>query len=853
VTVDLSNCDREPIHQLGHIQPFGAMVVVNADWIVAHHSTNFDAKLGAGKQIGPGVRLADVFAAKAVETLRRSLSGRFDADQVERIFGLDLTGEGGLFDVAVHSMGALTIIEFEPHDRQGFDSHVSALRPIMGHLDGQRTQKELCAEAARRLKHILGFDRVMVYRFHDDLSGEVYAEARETHLESFHGLRYPSTDIPAQARALYLRNRFRIISDVHADPVPIVPAQSLEGEPLDLSLSTLRAVSPIHIEYLRNMGVDASLSISIVIRGKLWGLFACHHYSPRVLPFSVRSVAELFSQMFSLLLARIIGEEEQALAEQGQQMHDRLMTRLATGDSLRENLATIGSAIGSIIPHHGASAYIEGQYEAHGAAPAEEEFLALLPQLNASPTSHVLASEALAETVPAAAAFADRAAGALIIPVSRRPRDYYVLWRKELSQVVTWAGNPEKPVEHGPEGDRLTPRKSFAQWQQTVRGQSEQWTPAERRIANSLRVTLLEVVLKLTDEAVQDRQRAHEQQELLIAELNHRVRNILNLTRSLISQSSREATDIAAFSQIIGGRIGALATAHDHITRENWTPASLKELIASEARAYLTGNEDRVRVEGDDAHVQPEAYTVLALVLHEMMTNSVKYGSLCDRRGTLTITLETRPGGDLSLRWRERGGPPVKPPSRRGFGSTIIERSIPHDLKGEAEVRYKLAGLEADFLVPARFIAARAPDVQAAAAPDKAPRASARAMLPQRILIVEDSMIIALDAEDTLKEIGIAHVNLAASVAGAFDSLDRDRPDLVILDFNLGNESSEPVAERLRADGIPFLFATGYGEVTQGLGEVAVLKKPYGRDDLETALIKAMEQTTGQGGEAPGS
>ena len=159
--------------------------------------------------------------------------------------------------------------------------------------------------AARQLKALLGFDRVMVYRFHSDDTGEVFAEAREMRLESFFGLHYPASDIPPQARKLYLTNILRIISDVADPTVAIAPAVSPAGIPLDLSLGTLRSVSPIHIEYLRNMGVTASMSISIVVRGKLWGLFACHHYSgARVLPYALRAVAELYAQLFGSSLAR---------------------------------------------------------------------------------------------------------------------------------------------------------------------------------------------------------------------------------------------------------------------------------------------------------------------------------------------------------------------------------------------------------------------------------------------------------------------------------------------------------------------------------------------------------------------
>lgn len=841
--VDLTNCDREPIHLLGRVQPFGALVAVNGDWMVAHHSQNFDAMLGSGSTIAPGEGLGSIFSADAIGRLRSALARLRGPDAVERIFGMELTEDGEPFDVAIHTAGPLNVIEIEPHDQVGFTSHVGTLRSLMAELEARDEEGALVREAADQMKHLLGFDRVMVYKFHSDLSGEVAAEAREPHLEKFMGLRYPKTDIPAQARALYLRNPFRIISDVNAEGVPIVPEVSIEGRPLDLSLSTLRAVSPIHVEYLKNMGVEASLSISIIVRGKLWGLFACHHYSPRVLPYSLRTVAELFSQLFSLLLDRVITDASTRLSIKGRELHDRLMARLAGGVSLVDSLPTLEGVLANLIPHDGSSAYVDGIYRTRGFAPTEEQFKALVPALNSGATSRTFASNELAARIPAAQAFADTVAGGMVIPVSRRPRDYFVLWRRELPKVVTWAGNPEKPLEYGPNGARLTPRKSFEAWQQSVHGQSAEWTPEECQVAESLRVTLLEVILRLTDDAMQTRARAQEQQELLIAELNHRVRNILNLIRSLVSQTRHEATDIASFSQLIGGRIAALATAHDHITRDHWSPSSLVELIEAEAHAYLSNKAERVVIKGDDVLVAPEAYTVLALVVHEMMTNSAKYGALCDSSGRVTVTLSRVAHGDLRMEWRERGGPPVQAPERRGFGTTIIERSIPYELKGAAEIRYRLSGVEADFEVPARYLKEAPPREERSldGVSSTAPKPTSAGSVPEHVLVVEDNMIIAMDTEDSLRALGVKAVTTAGSVAAALQSIAEDPPTFALLDYNLGNESSDAVAARLNELGVPFALATGYGELAGKLdehGAFDLLKKPYGKAELGELLAR---------------
>lgn len=842
--VDLTNCDREPIHRLGMIQDFGALLALTGDWMVAHRSANFAEMLALDAAPAPGDPVGTLFSSDAIALLSKAASLLDGSDDVERLFNIDLVGNEQCFDCALHASGGLTIIEIEPHEEDHIDRQLRLVQPVMRALEKAADIVSLCQIAAEQLRGLLEFDRVMVYRFRSDESGEVVAEALAEGIDSFLGLNYPRTDIPQQARELYIRNRFRIISDVRAAPVPIEPGVGDDGEPIDLSLSTLRSVSPVHIEYLTNMGVEASLSISIVVGGKLWGLFACHHYAPRVLPYTLRTGAELFSELFSLAVERSQGRQQTELVALGRELHDRLMRAVVGGQSLIEALPTLRPIIQRSLPHNGISAYVEGIYQGIGSAPTEEEFHALRPQLNAAAPSTVIASQQLSERFDKAQAFADRAAGALIIPVSRSPRDYVVLWRKELQQTVEWAGDPEKPVEPGPDGDRLSPRRSFASWKQTVSGRSAAWTEGELRLAENLRVTLIEVILRLTDEVAAERAKAQQQQELLIAELNHRVRNILNLIRGLINQSRHDAVSIDEFAGLVGGRINALAAAHDNITRQNWSPASLRELIGTEAEAYVSGKMERVRITGDDAMVAPEAYTVLALVIHEMMTNSAKYGSLCDRSGTLAIEVDCDDSG-MTLCWKERGGPPVKPPERRGFGSTIIEKSIPFELNGRAQLDYRLSGVEAEFWVPGRFVTCREEGDQAAPpARSRKPRDRGADTLTTAIgsmLLVEDSMIIALDTEESLRELGVNNVVVQSSVGAALAALEETRFDLALLDYNLGSESSEPVAERLKALGVPFWMATGYGEMADQLDEMGasgLLVKPYGREELARILTE---------------
>ena len=846
---ELNECDREPIHQIATVQSFGGFLKLNSDWSIAHRSTNCAELLGLDALPKRGVKLGEVFEPAAIDAITAALVRRATSSEVERAFGVRLTANSGLFDCAVHTVGERIVLEFEPHNALEFVNHISLIAPLVAQLESITELNALCEKAANLVRKMLGYDRVMVYRFHADESGEVIAEDAREDLEPYLGLRYPHTDIPKQARELFRKNRVRVIADIDAQPAEIDPPTAFGNRPLDMTMSVLRSSSDIHLRYLRNMGVRATMTLAIVRQGKLWGLIACHHMSPRLPSFSLRTVAESFSQMFSLVLDRMLIDRSEQLRSRGRQLHSQLMLNMAEGSKVTSDIGMIAELLGDLIAHDGLSANVGGEFLVHGDSPTKEEFETIAPDLDVAPLSEAYGTSRLADHLPAAAAFSDRATGALLIPISRDPYDYLILWRRPLAQNAKWAGDPTKAKTVTP-GERLQPRESFAAWEDSVEGRSEDWTPDDLQVAEGLRVTLLEVILRMSEEVARERSRAKEQQELLIAELNHRVRNILNLIRSLVAQSQHEALNVENFASIIGGRIAALASAHDNITQENWSPAPLNKLFESEIEAYLTDQTDRLQLIGDPVLITPEAYTVMALVVHELMTNSAKYGALCDRSGSVTVNLSRRLNGDLAIAWREQGGPPVQLPTRRGFGSTIIERSIPFELKGEAQLRFKLTGLEADFVIPQRYIK-EAPRKAQRQGPtydgeNKTDSASQEKTggpagdgLPRHVLVVEDSMIIALDVEENLKQLGVASIDVSSSVVGALSAIEVTEPSFAIVDFNLGSESSMPVIEELKRRGVPFVVATGYAELAEKLdemGAMGVVRKPYGRTEMEDVL-----------------
>ena len=540
--------------------------------------------------------------------------------------------------------------------------------------------------------------------------------------------------------------------------------------------------------------------------------------------------------MFSLLMESRERDAESLYEARARKLHNQLVTVMASEATCFDSIVSHLDEIAELLSCDGIGVWTGGHATLQGMAPTQDQFAGLIGHLTRRNPGEVLAVHEIAAEHPPGREFADRAAGMLVVPLSRPARDFLVFFRKEVARSVNWAGDPSKQVSVGPLGSRLTPRKSFELWCETVRGQSIPWQPVDVRIAEGLRVSLLEVILRLSAIAEVERKRAQERQELLIAELNHRVRNILGLIRGVISQSRDPSLTVDAFTEVVGGRIQALARAHDQITVDNWGPASFRGLVAAEAGAY-GGRATRVRLSGPEVLLEPQGFTTLALVVHELMTNSAKYGALSDSRGHIEIGTQFDAERNLYVTWTEHGGPTVKPPTRRGFGSTVIERSIPYDLKGEATLDYETKGIRATFMIPTVHVRP-APGAVDEPAEETMPEVQA-AELPRDVLIVEDNMIIALDAENALQRAGIASVRVASRAAQALKAISTRPPDSALLDINLGREKSFEVAERLSSLGIRFVFTTSYGEdiaFPPKLLGVPRVRKPYTGDALLAAM-----------------
>lgn len=503
VPIDLDACAAEPIRIPGSVQPHGVLLAVTEPALeVRHVSRNVEQLVGRAAEDVVGAGLASVLGPEAADGIRQHVR-TFGDLRARNPLSVDVLGADGpvTVDAILHRVaigtGTLLVVELEPaHGPRpfSFPNTYQAVRGAIEELNRARTLEELYDVAAREVRALTGFDRVMVYRFDPEYNGEVVAEARREDLNSFFGLHYPASDIPPQARQLYETNWVRLIADVGYTPSPVVPPfDPASGEPLDMTHAVLRSVSPVHIEYLGNMGVKASMSISLLRDGKLWGLVACHHYSGALMPpYGARAAAEFLGSTLSLrLVARAEERElETELAAQG--VIARVLHAARDADRALADALVSDPGLLALVPARGVAVRADGLVATAGDVPDD---VGPLLDWAASRPDAVTAVTALEEDAPALAATLPGVAGVLAV---RLPDDQCVVWlRHEVVQDVYWGGDPHNAkIAREEDGKvRLSPRLSFERWREVVRGRSEPWADAHVRAVEDLRTRLLEVLL----------------------------------------------------------------------------------------------------------------------------------------------------------------------------------------------------------------------------------------------------------------------------------------------------------------------------------------------------------------------
>lgn len=541
VSVDLSSCDREPIHIPGAIQPHGALLAVALpDLTVTQVSANLGVLLGVDAKGALSRPLADVLGQDLDREVRGALEREpWDANP----FRLTLNGQH--LDGIVHRHQGVVIVELEPAGEPQSGTARHHLQVPLTNLQSAHTLPDLCRSVAQEVRRLTGFERVMIYRFDQDGHGSVVAETKDAALQPYLGLHYPASDIPRQARELYLKNWLRIIPDARYTAVPLIPCDRPDtGKPLDLSFAVLRSVSPIHLEYLANIGFRASMSISLIVRDRLWGLISCaHHSGPRTVPYEIRSACEVLGRLASLQIAAL--EDREAATERSLRRDslEMLASAMRSGDHVLEALLTRADMLMTLVGAHGAAVVRGENVAACGQTPPAPFLLAVTDWLDTRGDSTPFATSSLSATFSDALEVTDVASGLLSFALPGRARARVLWFRPEVVQTVSWGGDPRKPVDTDG-GTRLHPRRSFELWKEEIRRQSKPWIPSDVEAAEDLRRDAVEIDLERQVVRAQQAVRARDD---LVAVVSHDLKNPLgviqmqaSLLEQLVSAAERE-------------------------------------------------------------------------------------------------------------------------------------------------------------------------------------------------------------------------------------------------------------------------------------------------------------------------
>ncbi|MEH2198877.1 ATP-binding protein [Nostoc sp.] len=502
-TIDLKNCDREPIHIPNLIQPHGVLLVLQDPTLeIIQVSSNTQEVIGRQPEKLLGKPLSDLLDAKQIKLIQQCL-----AEDFESINPLNLSikclNKSIHFDGIVHRLDTTIILELEQkktRGKTGFFNFYQQVRGTITRIQKAPTLLEMCQIVVTEVRRITGFERVMVYQFDSEGAGRVIAE--DTSLETpYLDLHYPPSDIPKQARQLYTLNWLRLIPDASYQPVGLIPANNpLTNQPLDLSLSVLRSVSPIHLEYMQNMGVTASMSISLMHEQKLWGLIACHHSSPKYVSYNIRTMCEFIGQVMSVELVNKEASEDIDYKSQLKSLQTQFVEKLSQAEYFRDGMVQLKSQLLNLVSATGVVICSDNQYIRVGKTPSEEEVHALLNWIKPHFFHNLFETRSLAKNYPAAESFKAIASGVLALEISRVHHNYILWFRPEVIQTVNWGGNPNKPVEVSSDGSlRISPRKSFQLWQETVQGSALPWKPCEVEAVIELRSLVVGVVLRQAD------------------------------------------------------------------------------------------------------------------------------------------------------------------------------------------------------------------------------------------------------------------------------------------------------------------------------------------------------------------
>jgi len=489
---DAAFCGNLAIHQTNSIQDYGFLLVVDIDTLeIVQGSENVDLITSKPIRELIGANLSDFITDKELTGLKTEIE-RGPRTRVP--YSCSFNNDGVMLSVTLlcHIKSDLVILEIEKDDQEperSFSAVFQEVRSFISTLENTASLQDICEASISEIRRITGFDGIRMYRFDKDWNGTVIAEEIEGELESYLGQTFPASDVPRQARALYIKNPFRLIPDRNYKSYRLFPViNSITDGFLDLSDCNLRSVAGVHLEYMANMNVTASMSIRVMVGDVLWGLISCHHTNPKYLSTESRFIFEWLSLEISYRISSVIQQEQLAVSAHLLKLKASVTENIfSKGDVVKGLMEDENRNLNQLFNCSGFAVNVNGKISSMGIVPEQEDLESLLLWAEGKIFGNIFASDQLGEIYEEGKSYADLASGILIIPVSGNKGDLLICFRPERIRDIKWGGDPNQAINIEKDGLSYHPRNSFKLWLETVYGQSEIWNETELELAESLK------------------------------------------------------------------------------------------------------------------------------------------------------------------------------------------------------------------------------------------------------------------------------------------------------------------------------------------------------------------------------